>query len=323
MAVPKSFAAIVDSKAIRDAIETLTPNRILIFVEGESDWLWLNPKVVKNKADVRYELDDDGGVDYVLERVRACKAKGTRCIGIIDRDFAGLEGTRHENLLDEVFDTELHDSEVVMIDAGALSLAMEWHVPPKRRPGGISEARIEKLRREVLAAAGMLGAVRLVNLKRRPARAGISKELMDRWIGTFSPGATGKWELLGANLLTLLPWDSAQKKSFGDDLKEACRVAREEAKHLLPDGASPDDIEYVMTLLLCNGHDLMHLMATCWHDALAGTSVSTPTVAFCRKELSDLMRSLFDFVMFKRTRLHEKIDEFCLKRYGQSIFITT
>ncbi len=325
MAAPKSFAAILNSPEIRDAIQTLTPGRVLVFVEGETDWQWLYSMIAKNRADIRYELGNAGGVDYVLEQVHQCRQRGTRCIGIIDRDFAGLEGTRHENLVDEVFDTELHDSEIVMVDAGALALAMEWQSPPKQRPTTISDARIERLRRECLSTAAILGAVRLVNIRRRASRdlqrPIVDDAVMDAWKSTFALNGAGVWKLDIATLQAAINWNGRKGVAFATEVQAALNEARNEARFLLPDNPTAEDVEYVSGLILCNGHDLMDLMSKAWDSYISGVNTCAASQRSCRDDLYDRMRGLFDFIRFSKTRLHEKLDHFCGHRFGTSIFV--
>lgn len=330
MSKPKSFLAILESPAMQEAIQTFPPSRIIVFVEGESDWAWLRPKVNPKVAELRYEDGANGGFRFVLSSVNECVRKGLRCIGIVDRDFGGLADDRHQDLHLHVFDTEFRDSEVMMFDSGALLLAMERSIPPNRRPRGISENTMEALRQAVLVEASLLGALQLVNRRRflakNRARPIIPAEALTQWKETFHCDVHGHWKLEVRELVSILQadyrWDSHAVTPLCEDVSQAMEDVERAARELVARDVDQEELEYLSSLLLGNGHVVMDYIAESWVAVLTKAGCKVHPLHVSKSQLIDRMKSLFEFALFKRTQLYAKVEAFCQQTYKTSIFIS-
>ncbi len=327
MSAPKGFDWYVTAPARKTALEAMTEQQITLAVEGETDWEWVQKLVVPNRVEVTYELGNAGGKDWVLNCVRASKARQRRVIGIIDRDLEGLLGSRTEHLEPGIFDTEVRDVEVLFAACGALYDALVHEVPPKRASVAI-RAHAEQIVHEALKSAATVGAFEFASAKRFEGRSGkvVPNQAWNELWQFYGKDPKGNWAFdFKSWLLTLENghgWSADETKRLGVEAAALMKYAGQEAEVWLQQSGievpTEDEINRARHLMLARGHNLIYFVSKAWCVDARGTM---PTPNLFPSECSfiaERCRLMFGVGVFRTTELCKKVEDYCRKVFGQS-----
>jgi hypothetical protein len=332
MQTDKSFRTFTENASIKAAIRIMTKPLVTIVVEGLSDWHWLQRKINRAAAHIAFATDDAGGKDYVLSTVKELKEKHQRCIGIIDRDLEGFCGKRYEVLVNEIFDTEVRDAEMMMLQTEALLFKMETLVPPTGRHKHIRLPDIYDVHLDALKASTWVGVAELVNAKRRedasPLRPYIDSFPRYDAYDFFNCDAKHRHFEITAFLESIfdrLEWKSHVRKPFHDEVQNEYKQLLASTKDILNKNntreISQTEINETMPFYIANGHLFMELVTKAWYCRLHDREPNTEQFNKLYQILEKGMYDCFEMLLFKRTCLFEKIQEYCQALIGKSIFI--
>ncbi|MBF0497510.1 MAG: DUF4435 domain-containing protein [Deltaproteobacteria bacterium] len=261
-------------------------NKSFLVVEGPTDRDFFDRLIDQNSCDIKVASGKDN-VIMVLKELQKGKKKFEGVLGVVDADFWLLNGVASP--VDNLFLTDTHDLETMIISSPALEEVVRDYSPPDCI---LSSEEIGALIRGTMVTIGKdIGYLRWLN---DTESLGLRFEGLP--IADFVEPMTLVIDMAGLISATRLGGN-------GDSLEEA--VIKQKFCELQEVAAD--------TWQLCQGHDLMSLFEiflpliikeNCGQDSAAGSYGQSDSA-----EISQSLLAAFGPVFFAETKLHAAIQK--------------
>jgi 5S rRNA maturation endonuclease (ribonuclease M5) len=278
-----SISAGINNNTCANLIRQLrqSDNSLIVIVEGSGDQV-LFKKFIRKDC----KISIAGGKEYALEVIDTLENENYKSIiAILDKDFQEIENELLKK--HNVFYTDTHDLETMLLASGALEGVLNEY-PPKKIIDSNEIDMTTKVRKNILECAKEIGSIRLIS-KRENLNLDFKKKKDDK-----------------KESLPFKKFISTERKSLNIDVDELIRVIKEKSKkydidtHALREKMKSIYDESIDLWQLCCGHDMINILSI----GLSGSGITQDVTA---EKIERYLRLAYETRDFQKTELFDSL----------------